>query len=388
MKLLSHSKFSRTSRWLLAALMLLAYLPARAALEERWLLVFDTSWAMKKRLPATETAVKEMLATSIAGQLHEGDTVGVWTFDQQLRLGEFPLITWQPGTAAATISNLVTFVHKHRYKDQDETNLMVLQPVLGRVIDDSERLTVVIFFDGYGEINWTPYNDSINQAIRQNLAKQKGARQPFVLLLRTQFGKFVGSSVNFPPDGITLPPFPAPPNAAKPLFSNPPPPEPVAPIAPAAPKPLPLPALVIVGTTVGTNPAVPPPVTNVAPVPAVTNLEVPSVTHLTPTVGTNPAVGEKPVKKVSPPAVEAAPASNAPARISPVTNPPATNAPATNAPAATALAGGGAAGWWLMAIGVLVAAGLVISFVTRSRRPHSSLITDSMNLPPDPPRQP
>jgi hypothetical protein len=379
MKLLSHSKFSRTSRWLLAALMVLAYLPARAALEERWLLVFDTSWAMKKRVPAVETAVKEMLATSVAGQLHEGDTVGVWTFDRQLRLGEFPLVTWQPGTAAVTISNLVTFVHQHRYKDQDETNLMVLQPVLDRVIDDSERLTIVIFFDGYGEINWTPYNDSINQAIRQNLAKQTGARQPFVLLLRTQFGKFVGHSVNFPPDGITLPPFPAPPNVAKPLFPNPPPTEP---IAPAAPKPLPLPALVIVGTTVGTNPAVPPPVTNVAPAPAATNLEVSAVTHLTPAMGTNPAVGEKLVKKVSPSAAEVSPASNAPARISPVTNPPATNASAATAPA-----GGGAARWLLMAIGVLVAAGLVISFVTRSRRPHSSLITDSMNVPP-PPRKP
>jgi hypothetical protein len=30
----------------------------------------------------------------------------------------------------------------------------------------------------------------------------------------------------------------------------------------------------------------------------------------------------------------------------------------------------------------------VISFITRSRRPHSSLITDSMNVPPAPPRKP
>jgi hypothetical protein len=354
-------------------LMLLASLPVRADLEERWLLVFDTSWAMKKRLPATETAVKTMLATSIAGQLHEGDTMGVWTFDRQLHLGEFPLVTWQPGTAAVTASNLVTFLHKHRYKD--ETNLTVLQPVLGRVIDDSERLTIVIFYDGHGDINWTPYNDRINQTIRQNLAKQKDARQPFVLLLRTQFGKFVGSTVNFSPDGITLPPFPPPPNAAKPLFPNPPPVEPVAPVAP---KLLPLPALVIVGTTVGTNPIVPPPVapvTNIALVPAVTNPTVSALTNLPPGVVTNPPGGKNPVKKVSPPM---ALASNVPATIS----------PATNAPVASASAVGGSSGRLLMAIGLLVAAGLVISFITRSRRPHSSLITDSMNVPPAPPRKP
>jgi hypothetical protein len=355
------------------ALMVLAYLPARAALEERWLLVFDTSWAMKKRLPAVEAAVTRMLATSVDGQLHEGDTMGVWTFDRQLHLGEFPLVTWQPGTAVMTTSNLVTFLQKHRYKD--ETNLMVLQPVLGRVIDDSERLTIVIFYDGYGDINWTPYNDRINQTIRQNLAKQKDARQPFVLLLRTQFGKFVGSTVNFPPDGITLPPFPPPPNVAKPLFPNPPP---VEPVAPAAPKPLPLPALVIVGTTVGTNPVVPPPVapaTNIAPVPAVTNPTVSALTNLPPGVVTNPPGGKNPIKKVSLPMVLA---SNVPATIS----------PATNAPVASAAAVGGSSGRLLMAIGLLVAAGLVISFVMRSRRPHSSLITDSMNVPPTPPRKP
>jgi hypothetical protein len=372
MKLLSRSKLSRTTaRWLLMALMLLASLPVRADLEERWLLVFDTSWAMKKRLPAVETAVKEMLATSIAGQLHEGDTMGVWTFDRQLHLGEFPLVTWQPGTAAVTASNLVTFLHKHRYKD--ETNLTVLQPVLGRVIDDSERLTIVIFFDGNGDINWTPYNDIINQKIRQNQAKQKEARQPFVLLLRTQFGKFVGSTVNLAPDGITIPSFPPPPNAAKPLFSSPPPVEPVAP-----PAPKPLPSLVIVGTNVGTNPAAHPPVapvTNVAPASGETNPAAVSAT--------NPTVGNNAAQKVSRPAVTA-PASNAPAIILPVTNLPVTH---TNVPVAATKARGGSSGRLLMAIGVLVAVGLVISFVTRSRRPHSSLITDSMNLPPPSPRK-
>jgi hypothetical protein len=387
MKLLSRSKLSRTAvRWLLLALLLLASLPVRADLEERWLLVFDTSWAMKKRLPAMETAVKEMLATSIAGQLHEGDTVGVWTFDQQLRLGEFPLITWQPGTAAVTTSNLVAFLHRHRYKD--ETNLMVLQPVLDRVIDDSERLTIVIFCDGYGEINWTPYDRSINETIRQNQSKQKEARQPFVLLLRTQFGKFVGFTVNFPPNGITLPPFPPPPNAAKPLFANPPP---VEPVAPAAPKPLPLPALVIVGTTVGTNPvSLPPPApvtnaasaTNVAPPSGGTNSAVATVPHPPGGTTVHPTIEKTTAKKVSPPAV-AAPAGNAPAIILPVTN-----LPATNAPAEATKAHNGFFGWLLPALGVLAAAGLVIFFVTRSRRPHSSLITDSMNLPPDPPRQP
>jgi len=371
-------KLFRSALWLLAALLVLAHLPARAALEERWLLVFDTSWTMKKRLPGVEAAVKKLLATSAGGQLHPGDTVGVWTFGQQLKPGEFPLVTWAPEDSAETISNLVAFVHKHRYAG--ETNLLVLQPTLGRVIQDSARLTIVIFCDGQGQVNWTPFNDGINETFQQNLAERKDARQPFVLLLRTQFGKFVGCTINFPPGDITLPSFPPPPEVkAVPAI----PPPPVAPVVPVVPKPLPptVPALVIVGTTVGTNPAALPPAapaTNAAPVLA--KPPVPAVTNPLPPTGINPPVEKKPIEKISPPPV-IAPASNAPEKITPAINPPA-----SNAPPAPAVTDGGSANWLLLGGGALAAV-LVIILVARSRRPRNSLITDSLNAPKFPPRK-
>ena len=53
--------------WLFMAIYLLACTPVRAEIEERWLLVFDTSAPMKKRLPGVEATLKTFLGTAGGG---------------------------------------------------------------------------------------------------------------------------------------------------------------------------------------------------------------------------------------------------------------------------------------------------------------------------------
>jgi len=54
--------------------------PAAQPFDNRYLLVFDTSSEMKKRLPAVQRALDTMLAGSMGGQLQTGDTIGVWKY--------------------------------------------------------------------------------------------------------------------------------------------------------------------------------------------------------------------------------------------------------------------------------------------------------------------
>ncbi len=374
----SRSIIPAAARWLLAALTalsLVARAPAQPAPEERWLLIFDTSSAMKKRLPAVEAAVKNFLATDGGNQLHPNDTVGVWTFDQQLRTGQFPLTLWSPERATVTYSNLVAFLRAQHYTDT--TALAALQPMLSRVMENSERLTVVIFCDGQSDITWTPYNDGINQTFRQSFEERKKTRQPFVLLLRSQRGRITGSTVNFPPGKLDIPPFPPLPPDPKTLLTN----GPATASAHAAPKPpAVVPSLVIIGTNVSTN------IDDIPkPAPA-----APPKAAVAPTETNRPATNG---------AVTARAGSSGPT-ASP--NPPATNrlepeAKDTNhaSPAAPTNATGpaepagdtGMRGWLMLGGGLLVIAlALVIYFVVRVRtRGQSSLITSSMNQDRRPP---
>ncbi|HZI32575.1 MAG TPA: hypothetical protein VFF11_09545, partial [Candidatus Binatia bacterium] len=117
---------------------------------ERWLFVFDLSSQMKQDLPATKAAIDQMLGTSVDGQLHEGDSVGIWTYDQQLHAGQVPLFEWHPARAATISSNLVVYLHRQRYRGN--SSLAAMQSFLPQVIAHSERLTTVIFCDGQSQL--------------------------------------------------------------------------------------------------------------------------------------------------------------------------------------------------------------------------------------------
>jgi len=206
--------------------------------DNRFLLIFDTSADMKKRLPAEQIALDTLLAGSMGGQMHPGDSIGVWTFGQDLRAGEFPLQSWAPENAAVIASNIMVFVGKQHYAKTG--NFDVLQSSLNEVVENSDRLTVVIFCDGETPIGITPYDSGINQVFLQRQAERKKTRQPVAIGLRAQLGEYTGCTVSFPPSSVNLPDFPPLPQPpAPPVVQLPPP------VIRAAP-------LIIVGTNVQT----------------------------------------------------------------------------------------------------------------------------------------
>jgi hypothetical protein len=203
--------------------------PAERTVPSRFLFVFDTSKNMKPRAEAMEKALNVMLATSLSGQLHAGDSIGIWTFGRNLHTGQYPLQYWDPDKAAMVASNLVKFVGAQYY--DNASRFEALQPLLDKVVQDSERLTVIIFCDGEGEITGTPFDDAINQIFQDKSAEQKKAREPLVILLRSQLGQYVGCTVALPPQPVNVPQFPPLP----------------APLPSPKPANRPLPAPVIVG---------------------------------------------------------------------------------------------------------------------------------------------
>jgi len=237
--------------------------PAARKGDNRFLLIFDTSSAMKRRVPAAQKAINEMLSASTNGQLHSGDSIGVWTFNQDLRTGQFPLQYWMPENAAMVASNITAFLGEKRYTKT--TRFDAFLPLLNQVVGDSERLTVLIFCDGQGEIHGTPYDTGINQVFQQRQSERQKARLPIVIGLRSQRGQYVGCMVSFPPEPVSLPEFPP-----LPEVTNAPP------VADALPSPPPssVPSLIIVGTTI-TN-QVPPPQPKPANPPPMTVASTPT----------------------------------------------------------------------------------------------------------------
>ncbi len=218
---------------------------------QRWLLIFDTSATMERWLPGTTTELQNLFYGSMGGQLRAGDSVGVWFFSDKLHTDRSLPFAWMPANAASASSQIIDLMNREHYLGS--TKFSVLRPALRRVIADSQRLTIVLFCDGKDDLKLTPYDDSINRAFHAMQADRKKAKDPFILVVRTQHGKFVGATVNLPPGGLDFPVFPPLPASDYPV-QTPVQTHPPATVLPAEPPPVvTAPPLVIVGTKVVTN---------------------------------------------------------------------------------------------------------------------------------------
>ncbi len=316
--------------------------PVAGGADSRYLLIFDTSSAMKTRVLATQYAVERLFLSVMNGQLQPGDTIGVWAFDRKLRAGDFPLQHWVPQNAAAIASSITNYVKRQRYSRS--TRFDVVMPEINNLVQNSQRLTVLIFCDGEGEIKGTPFDDAINSIFKQNAGALRKTDQVFIVLLRTQFGQYVGYTVNSSAIGVNFPMFP-------PLS---PPPQPVAPVEVKQPAPRPVveaQPLVIIGTNVGTNliPRTPPKTVMTNPPPAKVESNLPPRAESL----------SSPTNAVPPPVTKA--------QTNVLMPPEANNGLSRNG----ALAIGAA---------LLVAAGVLVVFVLRHSRKtgRGSLITRSM----------
>lgn len=292
---------------LLPLFFLLSLQAAEPAGDGRWLLVFDTSTSMKKLQPEVVAAAKEIFTTSAEGQLRAGDSMAIWTVNQRVA-SQFQPFTWSPDQSDAAVSNLTAFLQNQPYTTPSQ--LAALRTPLNGVVAGSRQLTAVIFTDGQSDLGGTPYDEGINQTFREFRADRSKAAQLFLVVLRSDRGKFVGCTMNFPPGTLNLPPFPV-----QPVITN-------KPVLASQPNPLAtnsgFVSLEIVGNSVSTNGSKP--VESFVPksvVPVPTNVAAPaalktiSVTSTPPAIVTNPSVA--PAKPV---------ATNLPVVATPMSSPP------------------------------------------------------------------
>jgi hypothetical protein len=388
----------------------------------RFLLVFETSPAFKKNLPTIRQTLGRLFGSNLQGEIKTDDDLAVWTVDKELHTATFALANWEPDEAGIYGDRLVKFLEGQ--KTSRQASLNALQPLLNRVVKDSQRLTVLIFCDTDSRLVGTPYDSGVNEIITNAAAKNKGPAASFIIVLRAYHGAYLGCSVNRA-GGLNFPKFPVPK------------PEPVKPVVPPAPKPEPIvvktgPSMIIVGTKEEPNvpaakPAIAPASVPAAPPPPNGAVTTPVSPVITPAAAAStPAAVAPPVAPVAPP-VSPKPAAPVPTPIAPVpvvpetapivpsgippvvaTSTPATAvapepakpappvAPVAAAPAAVPVASGTptnppvavvpaptANGGWLLplalaAVALLAAAVIVLALVVRARRPHGSLITSSM----------
>ncbi len=240
--------------------------PAKPKQESRFLFVLNTSSGMSRRSENMYNVAGNLVASGFKGEMKNGDTLGVWTYNETLHTGQFPLKKWSIQTRQDTAAALVEFIKQQKFEKRPRfTNVMESLSALTKI---SDRLTVLILTDGEETISGTPFDNEINASFKLNEADQRKARMPFVVVIRSEKGKFIGHTVNVAPWPVEFP-----------RFTPEPEPVVVAPPKPATEQQIIVPSLIISN---------PPPRVEIAPVgPTATNSHVAAVTTPSETPDTN-----------------------------------------------------------------------------------------------------
>lgn len=317
---------------------------------ERYLLIVETSAATQKRAENIQRVVGQLFSSGLRGELDPGDTIGAWAYDDALHTGQVPLQRWTPQTRPQITVALVQFLQSRRF--QNEARLAPVVEALTNLVANSYRLTVLIISDGSDARFGTPFDEKIAEAYKANAAEQRQQQMPFVTVLRAEKGKYIGYTVSTPPWPVEFPTYPGErrKETAPPRPVNPPPAEPTP--APVPPPP----------TTV----QVPPPAAPTNPPVDTTNLPVAVTTA--PPVATEITNAPLPKVETNLPPVPATIEPELPAPSEPTTT---SEIPTT--PSRLWL-------WCLGGVGLLVAVILLfVLFRPRNPPPRVSLITRSMN---------
>ncbi|MGD0615038.1 MAG: hypothetical protein ABSA69_06305 [Verrucomicrobiota bacterium] len=180
---------------------------AKPALSNRWLFVVETSKHMEPRARAAGQTAASLVWSGANGQMRPGDTLGIWTFNDDVYAGRFPLQIWSPGTRQETSAQMFQFLNAQKFEKDSR-----LDNALGkmlRIIRNSDYITVVLVSDGSKKIHGTPFDDQINRTYRSWSKEQEKALIPFVTVLRAEHGRITHYAVAMPPWPIEMPPLPA-----------------------------------------------------------------------------------------------------------------------------------------------------------------------------------
>ena len=362
-------------------------------MENRFLFVIDNASAMKSRAKGIGEAVNGLLESGMKGELRKGDTIGLWTYNDHLDT-DFPMEVWSEEKKQSILDEVKQHVSDLTYEKR--SHLEKAMPQIMHVVENSERVTVILIFDGSDPIKGTIFDKDINGLHKHYAAEFRSAHEPIVTVLAARHGGVFDYTINYP-NTIMVP------HTADPL----PPPETNAPPPLVQAAPSPTSATAALPEYIVREPApvdASQPHTNlqivlsgsdfvhkpIAPPPAPANVEAVAVAEPAPT----PAA----VTNIPPPAEPAAVASQAaptneassvasmtpPASV--VTNPaPAAATPTTPGPAAPAspavvAASGQLTAMFIIAFSLLtIAVVLVLFLLRRWRGPQPSLITETIN---------
>ena len=178
--------------------------------DNRFLFIVDTSASMERHARDAQQLVTDILSSSASGQMHRGDTLGVWTFNSEVYTGTFPLQRWSPGDWWPIASHITEFLQQQHYGKKSRFDKALAEHQYARSSQIQDIITIFIISNGEGKMQGTPFDAEINAAYKQSLKEMKKDRLPIITVLQAKGGKIIKYTVTAFPWPVVVPEVPIP----------------------------------------------------------------------------------------------------------------------------------------------------------------------------------
>jgi hypothetical protein len=156
----------------------------------RYLFIIETSRAMQPRAQGVFDAIKHALDSNLNGAIHQGDLVGIWTFNEMVYQELFPTQIWSQPTQLAFAVRLSMFADPKLYQRRSRFDKVV--PEMLKALADSENVTIILISTGEGVIEGTRFSEQINSAWKEWHDEQEGVHMPLQTVMRARNGQPTG----------------------------------------------------------------------------------------------------------------------------------------------------------------------------------------------------
>jgi hypothetical protein len=365
--------------------------PPVHSMENRFLFVIDNSSAMKARKQGVQEAVNALLESNLKGELRKGDTIGLWTYNDHLDT-DFPMEIWNDAKKGNILSEVRGHLNRLHYEKR--AHLDKIMPAITDVIKNSERVTVILIFDGSQPIKGTPFDTDLNDLHKRYSKEFHSSEEPFVTVLSAREGKVFDYTINYPSTVVlphTADPLPPPVTNTPPVVAVAPPVEP-APVVPRTNV-----QIILSGADFAPKPVAPSSANHLAAASAIpTPAPAPVVaTNIPPPAEEAPGAIQAAETNVATPQAKPTPPTPSPVKTNmaktnvtanatlpePPTAAPPVASNSANAPALAAATSGELTMMFVIAISLLTIAVVLVVFLLRRwrRGPQPSLISQSID---------
>jgi hypothetical protein len=176
--------------------------PGAVPAGNRFLFILETSAAMNRLEHGGRQAIFDLLYSGIDGRMRNGDTYGIWTFNELPYAGFYPMQTWTAQQNLEHATGAGRFLKTQKYeKSGNLTNLLKHVQSVVRTVKD---LNVIIVTDANTPASGTPFDAEINEQYRTNAPQVRETKRPLITTLTARAGSFTASCVTLAGEKIVL----------------------------------------------------------------------------------------------------------------------------------------------------------------------------------------